>query len=154
MSKAKKQKPDDEPIKLDMSFEDAINLAANTAPMYEVKLKLNEPMELKKVSGRRVELVCLDIYKGEGSIVALYLITQVIYPQEGKSLAPKNNPVYPNAFDPNNTLGYFSLPIAGKKIIVVPDKAILIVTLAVVPGKTTNAKSVVLTYKKHTNAKP
>lgn len=52
MSKAKKQKPEDEKVKLDMSFDDAIRLAMKTPPMVSIDLPLNEEKEIIDPNGK------------------------------------------------------------------------------------------------------
>lgn len=61
MSKGKK--PKEERVHLNMSFEDALRAAANTKPPMDIELKLNKPIEIPNVSGRKVTLSTIQIPK-------------------------------------------------------------------------------------------
>jgi len=52
MSKSKKKGPEEEPFKLNLSFEEAIRLALKTPPTMSMKLILNEEQELKDENGK------------------------------------------------------------------------------------------------------
>jgi len=52
MSKSKKQRPEDKPVKLDVSFEAALKLAMKTPPIYGMDLLLDQEQELTDIRGK------------------------------------------------------------------------------------------------------
>jgi hypothetical protein len=76
MSEEKKpdNNPGEEPVKLNMSFEDAIRLAGKTAPVYYIDLPLNEQVEIKNVGGKKVDLSSIEIVHSSKDL-SFYVLT-------------------------------------------------------------------------------
>lgn len=59
--KDKPEQNDEDHVKLDMSFDDALRLAMKSPPIFTKTLKLSVETELKKVAGRVIEFISLEI---------------------------------------------------------------------------------------------
>lgn len=150
MTNGKKKGKKEEPVKLGMSFEDAIRLASNTAPLKEIDLNLNERTQIKGVSGRVIEFVCIHSPIPDKNRLTAFSISAEI---EGDNVhgqpIPKNFVALTDPFSPEITVATFNINSEAK--LPVNSKERLYITLRPPQNQKTEVESCTLLYRKHTN---
>lgn len=144
---SEKDKPDqnkEEHIKLDMSFDDALRLAMKSPPIFSKKLQLSVETELKKVSGRIIEFISLEIDNGHEKPSQFTLLVKIVDTDGSTSEFPLH-PNYPmSSLKSSSSKGYFVL--FGDTKFTIGNKQRVYLTISSVSNYPSRAKSFIVAY--------
>lgn len=156
MSKDKKQNPKEEPVKLDMSFEDAIRLAMKTSPAMQIELIPNVKTEIKGAGGRVIELISVTVYNNpdEDSLPPnasnFYIDAEI---KSGSRIVYNTFVIPPNIYQKNLQKCEFYKPQNRFPTISVNNAEVLFLTLKPLLGNKNNVKFGILDYVSHLKSK-
>ncbi|HMX36709.1 MAG TPA: hypothetical protein PKL81_13225 [Ferruginibacter sp.] len=158
MTNGKKKGKKEEPVKLEMSFEDAMRLALKTSPSNQIILRINEKQEIKGASNRIIELISIELLPPKNVPDAILNASNlgieytIKLPDESKmekSYAARIDP-----YKPNMNVGYFNLGNTETRILIPEGGSLFLSLVDTLPNsRQYPVEKATLTYISHVRSK-